>query len=119
MPDIILGHTPCGEPSLETGTHLVAIQFRKTFNRFQRFVLAVYDETVTPSSITSGTEPRRNAITCVPHAIASIITKPNGLAGGCLHLQLFVRRRNAGARIKRAGCVGPQGLKKKCTAKST
>ena len=33
---------------------------------------------VTPSSITSGTEPRLNAITGVPHAIASIITRPNG-----------------------------------------
>ena len=33
---------------------------------------------VTPSSITSGTEPRLNAITGVPQAIASIITRPNG-----------------------------------------
>ena len=31
-----------------------------------------------PSSITSGTEPRRNAITGVPHAMASIMTSPNG-----------------------------------------
>ena len=33
---------------------------------------------VTPSVTTSGTEPRLNAITGVPHAIASIITRPNG-----------------------------------------
>jgi hypothetical protein len=33
---------------------------------------------VTPWSITSGTEPRLNAITGVPHAMASIITRPNG-----------------------------------------
>ena len=33
---------------------------------------------VTPSVITSGTEPRRKATTGVPHAIASIITRPNG-----------------------------------------
>ncbi len=33
---------------------------------------------VTPSSITSGTEPRLKAITGVPQAIASIITRPNG-----------------------------------------
>ena len=33
---------------------------------------------VTPSSTTSGTEPRRIAITGVPQAIASIIAKPNG-----------------------------------------
>ncbi len=33
---------------------------------------------VTPSSTISGTEPRLNAITGVPHAIASIITRPNG-----------------------------------------
>ena len=33
---------------------------------------------VIPSSITSGTEPWRNAITGVPQAIASIITSPNG-----------------------------------------
>ena len=33
---------------------------------------------VRPSSTTSGTEPPRNAITGVPHAKASIITRPNG-----------------------------------------
>ena len=33
---------------------------------------------LTPSSITSGTEPRRKAITGVPQAIASIITSPKG-----------------------------------------
>ena len=33
---------------------------------------------VTPSSITSGTEPQRQAITGVPQAMASIITRPNG-----------------------------------------
>jgi hypothetical protein len=33
---------------------------------------------VTPSSITSGTEPQRYAITGVPQAIASIITRPKG-----------------------------------------
>ena len=32
----------------------------------------------TPSSMTSGAEPRRKAITGVPQAIASIITSPNG-----------------------------------------
>ena len=31
-----------------------------------------------PSSITSGTAPQRVAITGVPHAIDSIITRPNG-----------------------------------------
>ena len=33
---------------------------------------------VTPSSTTSGTEPRLNAMTGVPHAMASIMTRPNG-----------------------------------------
>jgi hypothetical protein len=33
---------------------------------------------VQPSSITSGTAPYRVAITGVPHAIDSIITRPNG-----------------------------------------
>src|SRR6516164_9298387 len=33
---------------------------------------------VMPSSTTSGAEPRLNAITGVPQAIASIMTKPNG-----------------------------------------
>ena len=33
---------------------------------------------VRPSSITSGTEPQRQAITGVPQAMASIITSPNG-----------------------------------------
>ena len=33
---------------------------------------------VTPSSTTSGTEPQRQPITGVPHAIASIMTRPKG-----------------------------------------
>ena len=33
---------------------------------------------VTPSSMTSATEPPRNATTGVPHASDSIITSPNG-----------------------------------------
>jgi hypothetical protein len=33
---------------------------------------------VTPSTTTSGTDPRRIATTGVPHAIASIMTRPNG-----------------------------------------
>ena len=33
---------------------------------------------VSPSSTTSGTEPRLKAMTGVPQAIASIITRPNG-----------------------------------------
>ena len=33
---------------------------------------------VTPSSTISGTDPRGNAMTGVPHASASIITMPNG-----------------------------------------
>ena len=33
---------------------------------------------VTPSSTISGTEPHGNAITGVPHAIASIMTSPKG-----------------------------------------
>ena len=31
-----------------------------------------------PGSITSGTEPRRQAITGVPQAMASVITRPKG-----------------------------------------
>jgi hypothetical protein len=31
-----------------------------------------------PSSITSGTEPDLKAMTGVPHAMASIMTRPNG-----------------------------------------
>ena len=33
---------------------------------------------VTPSSMTSGIDPQRNASTGVPHAMASIMTRPNG-----------------------------------------
>lgn len=33
---------------------------------------------VTPSSMISGTDPRRQAITGVPQAMASIMTSPNG-----------------------------------------
>ena len=35
---------------------------------------------VTPWSMTSGTEPQFQAMTGVPQAIASIITRPNGSA---------------------------------------
>jgi glycogen debranching enzyme len=37
---------------------------------------------VTPSTITSGTDPRRNAMTGVPAASDSIMTRPNG--SGCI-----------------------------------
>jgi hypothetical protein len=33
---------------------------------------------VTPSATTSGTDPRRRAITGVPQAMASTMTRPNG-----------------------------------------
>jgi hypothetical protein len=64
--------------SLKTSAHLVAIQSRKTFDRLQRFVLAVHDETghSVLDNFGHGAAPKRNY--CVPHAIASIITKPNG-----------------------------------------
>ena len=41
-------------------------------------VLVVDDEAVTPSRTTSGTEPSGKAITGVPHASDSTITRPNG-----------------------------------------
>ena len=51
---------------------------------------------VTPSSITSGTEPRLNATTGVPQAIASIITRPNGSGQSIGNSSAFAPDRNAG-----------------------
>ena len=51
---------------------------------------------VTPSSITSGTEPRLNATTGVPQAIASIIIRPNGSGQSIGNSSAFAPDRNAG-----------------------
>ena len=50
---------------------------------------------VTPSSMTSGTEPRRKAMTGVPHAMASIITKPKGSGQSIGNSSAVASRRNA------------------------
>jgi hypothetical protein len=49
-----------------------------------------------PSSITSGTEPQRHAITGVPQAIASIITSPNGSGQSMGNSRALAWPRNAG-----------------------
>ena len=54
---------------------------------------------VTPSSMTSGTAPRLNAITGVPHAIASIITRPNGSGQSIGNSSAIAPARNASSRV--------------------
>ena len=51
---------------------------------------------VRPSSITSGTEPRLNAITGVPQAMLSIITRPNGSGQSIGNSSACAPDRNAG-----------------------
>ena len=48
------------------------------------------------SSITSGTEPRLNAITGVPQAMLSIITRPNGSGQSIGNSSACAPDRNAG-----------------------
>ena len=50
----------------------------------------------TPSSITSGTEPRLNAITGVPQAMLSIITRPNGSGQSIGNSSAWAPDRNSG-----------------------
>ena len=50
----------------------------RRYDRADRAFSSSTMKPVTPSSMTSGTEPRLNAMTGVPHAMASIITSPNG-----------------------------------------
>ena len=49
-----------------------------------------------PSTTTSGTEPHGRAMTGVPHAIASIITRPNGSGQSIGNSSAWAPPRNAG-----------------------
>jgi hypothetical protein len=51
---------------------------------------------VTPSTTISGTAPQRHATTGVPHAMASIMTRPNGSGQS-------IGKRSAAASPRRAG----------------
>ena len=58
---------------------------------------------VTPSSTTSGTEPRRQATTGVPQAMASIMARPNGSGQS-------IGNRSAAASPRNAGLLGVADL---------
>ena len=64
------------KPLLETPASLKAIQVANALDCRDGSGNVV--DPVTPSSMTSGAEPLRNAMTGVPQAIASIMTIPNG-----------------------------------------
>ena len=76
--EVILGHSCCRETTLKFCTDAC----RSTVARFRIALTASASlstiKPVTPSSTISGTEPRLEAMTGVPQAMASIITKPKG-----------------------------------------
>ena len=77
--EIVLRHAARGEALLEALADLLARQLRQAGRpRRSRRSSSSTMKPVRPSSITSGTEPRLKAMTGVPQAIASIITRPNG-----------------------------------------
>ena len=79
MAHVVLGHSPGREALLERPRELCACQ-ALAMRLMARIASSSLSTTkpLTPSSIISGTDPRPNAITGVPQAMASIITKPKG-----------------------------------------
>ena len=57
---------------------LLGVDLADPFGRLAISSTSSQMKPVTPSTITSGTEPRRSAITGVPAASDSIITRPKG-----------------------------------------
>jgi hypothetical protein len=78
-PCLVEGAT-CGSFIAPSGTdqRLKSDRAPQAVNRLQCLVTIVDNKPSDPLLTTSGTEPRGKAITGVPHAIASIMTKPNG-----------------------------------------
>ncbi|TPV99378.1 MAG: hypothetical protein USCAAHI_01183 [Beijerinckiaceae bacterium] len=75
---ILLSHATRRELLLEALPYDGARQSRQLANGADRARLVFDDEPRQTIFDHFGTEPRLKAITGVPHAIASIITKPNG-----------------------------------------
>ena len=74
-----MGYALDGEPLLEALAHGLAAEEREPCGpRRPPASMSSTMKPLTPSSITSGTEPRRQATTGVPQAIASIWTRPKG-----------------------------------------
>jgi len=76
--EIIERHAVCGEAGLELFSDRMSAQPGQTIDGADRAGSSSTMKPVKPSSMISGTEPRLYAITGVPHAIASIMTRPNG-----------------------------------------
>ena len=75
---VVAGH-PCGvEPFLESCRQSRRLRLATCPTARTASSMLSTMKPVTPSVITSGTEPFRQAMTGVPQAIASIITRPNG-----------------------------------------
>jgi hypothetical protein len=68
----------CREPLLDPGRILPGSSSPTRSTARASSSVDALTKPVTPSSTTSGTEPLRQARTGVPHAMASIITRPNG-----------------------------------------
>ena len=75
---VVARHARARNRSSKYSRHARARQLDGALRRRDRLVDGVDDEPRHAVAITSGTEPQRNAITGVPHAIASIMTSPNG-----------------------------------------
>ena len=68
--DIIRRHAAGAEPALECRPDLAAVELAEPRDRGHGLVERIDHE--------AGTAPRRHAMTGVPQAIASIMTRPNG-----------------------------------------
>jgi hypothetical protein len=79
VPCVVLSRHPDGrEAFLEPGADYLPVETWQLADGSDGIFPAIDDKPVAPPSTTSGTEPEWYAITGVPHAIASIITGPNG-----------------------------------------
>ena len=85
----------CCEPLLERRAAPSAIQDVDVSRRVDRLSSESTMNPVTPWSITSGTEPPRNATTGTPHASASIMTRPNGSGQSIGNSKAVASPRNA------------------------
>src|SRR6516165_9411206 len=75
---IILRHAPRGEAFLKATSDFLAGQMSEPVNCADRAADVLHNETGYAVVDHFHAEPRLNAITGVPQAIASIMTRPNG-----------------------------------------
>ena len=76
--EIFARHALNAEVLFERLADLATVERRCLVNRTRGFIDVSTTNPVMPSSITSSAEPSRQAITGVPHAIASIMDRPKG-----------------------------------------